>query len=138
MRTSCQVRWQVMTCTSAWSSSSSSSSSRCYHGLTADCLPACSPACPPAQVDTAGDQLTSCHISSSGECITFGGSGGYVHMFAASATPKVSSCAEALLQCVVWIGPACQQLATGPLAFCEWSLASLMQWCAVVASQRCV
>jgi PAB-dependent poly(A)-specific ribonuclease subunit 2 len=35
------------------------------------------------QVDTAGDALTSCAISSSGEMIAFGGSGGYVHLWTA-------------------------------------------------------
>jgi hypothetical protein len=40
-------------------------------------------------VDTAGDTLTSCHISSSAECIVFGGSGGYMHLWAASDEPKV-------------------------------------------------
>ena len=33
------------------------------------------------QVDTAGDALTGCTISSSGEMIAFGGSGGYVHLW---------------------------------------------------------
>jgi hypothetical protein len=33
--------------------------------------------------------VTSAHISSSGECVVFGGSGGYLHLFAASEAPQV-------------------------------------------------
>ena len=41
-------------------------------------------------VDTGGDALLCCDISPSGECIAFGGAGGYVHLWAASARPAAS------------------------------------------------
>jgi hypothetical protein len=42
------------------------------------------------QVETEGDILVSAAISSSGECLAFGGSGGYVHLWAPSADPSVN------------------------------------------------
>lgn len=57
---------------------------------------ACTPARPARaaaavyQVDTEGDALTAAAISSSGECLAFGGSGGYVHLWAHSHDPAVN------------------------------------------------
>lgn len=42
------------------------------------------------QLDTEGDLLTAAAISSSGECLAFGGSGGYVHLWANSHDPAVN------------------------------------------------
>jgi hypothetical protein len=42
------------------------------------------------QVDTEGDALVCAAISSTGECLAFGGSGGYVHLWATSAEPSVN------------------------------------------------
>lgn len=41
-------------------------------------------------VDTGGDALLCCDLSPSGECVAFGGAGGYVHLWAASAAPAAS------------------------------------------------
>ncbi|KAL4859552.1 PAN2-PAN3 deadenylation complex catalytic subunit pan2 [Chlorella vulgaris] len=48
------------------------------------------------QVETEGDILVSAAISSSGECLAFGGSGGYVHLWAPSADPSVNQLRQAL------------------------------------------
>jgi PAB-dependent poly(A)-specific ribonuclease subunit 2 len=45
-------------------------------------------------VDTGGDSLVSCDISPSGEIIAFGGSGGYIHLWAGSETPCVTYAGE--------------------------------------------
>lgn len=42
------------------------------------------------QVNTEGDMLVSAAISSSGECLAFGGTGGYVHLWAHSHEPSVN------------------------------------------------
>lgn len=42
------------------------------------------------QVETEGDLLTSVDFSSSGECLAFGGSGGFVHLWGFSAEPRVN------------------------------------------------
>lgn len=42
------------------------------------------------QIETEGDALTACAFSSSGEMMAFGGSGGYAHLWATSATPRVN------------------------------------------------
>ncbi|KAF8066299.1 Pan2 [Scenedesmus sp. PABB004] len=42
------------------------------------------------QVDTGGDGLRCGAISPSGEAVAFGGSGGYAHLWAASATPRTT------------------------------------------------
>ena len=41
-------------------------------------------------MDAEGDALLSCAISTSGECMAFGGSGGYAHLWAGSAEPAVN------------------------------------------------
>ena len=42
------------------------------------------------QVDTEGDLLTSVDFSSSGECLAFGGSGGFVHLWCYNQGPRVN------------------------------------------------
>ena len=42
------------------------------------------------QIETEGDAVTACAFSSSGEMMAFGGSGGYTHLWATSATPRVN------------------------------------------------
>lgn len=42
------------------------------------------------QIETEGDAVTACAFSSSGEMMAFGGSGGYAHLWATSATPRVN------------------------------------------------
>jgi hypothetical protein len=42
------------------------------------------------QVETEGDLLVCAAISGSGECLAFGGSGGYVHLWAPSPEPSVN------------------------------------------------
>ena len=42
------------------------------------------------QIETEGDMLVSAALSSSGECLGFGGSGGYLHLWAPSADPAVN------------------------------------------------
>lgn len=42
------------------------------------------------QIETEGDMLVSAALSSSGECLAFGGSGGYLHLWAPSADPAVN------------------------------------------------
>lgn len=42
------------------------------------------------QVQAEGDVLTGCAVSTSGEALAFGGSGGYVHLWAASPEPSVN------------------------------------------------
>ncbi|KAL4432378.1 hypothetical protein ABPG77_001677 [Micractinium sp. CCAP 211/92] len=49
------------------------------------------------QVETEGDMLTSVAISSSGECLAFGGSGGYVHLWAPTHDPAVNQIRQALV-----------------------------------------
>lgn len=41
-------------------------------------------------IDTEGDTLVCAAISGTGECLAFGGSGGYVHLWATSAEPSVN------------------------------------------------
>ena len=41
------------------------------------------------QVDTAGDSLSCCAMSPSGEALVFGGSGGYTHLWSSSSTPRI-------------------------------------------------
>eukprot|EP00887_Chlorella_sp_A99_P005338 scaffold1.g5338.t1 len=48
------------------------------------------------QVEAEGDALVSCAISPTGECIAFGGSGGYVHLWAASEAPAVAGLGQVL------------------------------------------
>ena len=42
------------------------------------------------KVDTEGDLLTSVDFSSSGECLAFGGSGGYAHLWGFSSEPRTN------------------------------------------------
>ena len=42
------------------------------------------------QIETEGDAVTACAFSSSGEMMAFGGSGGYTHLWATTATPRVN------------------------------------------------
>ena len=42
------------------------------------------------QVETEGDALTTVDFSSSGECLAFGGSGGFVHLWGYNQTPRVN------------------------------------------------
>ena len=42
------------------------------------------------KVDTEGDMLTSVDFSSSGECLAFGGSGGFVHLWGFSSEPRAN------------------------------------------------
>lgn len=42
------------------------------------------------KVDTEGDMLTSVDFSTSGECLAFGGSGGFVHLWGFSSEPRVN------------------------------------------------
>lgn len=46
------------------------------------------------QVDTAGDNLTSAALASTGDAIVFGGSGGYVHLWALSGNPRMNAYSE--------------------------------------------
>lgn len=46
--------------------------------------------CLAAQVETEGDLLTSVDISSSGECLAFGGSGGFIHLWGFSSEPRTN------------------------------------------------
>lgn len=41
-------------------------------------------------VDPGGEPLLTCDISSSGECIAFGGASGYVHLWSASTMPSIA------------------------------------------------
>ena len=43
------------------------------------------------QVDLAGDTMVACSMSSTGEALAFGGSGGYVHLWALSHHPSVNA-----------------------------------------------
>lgn len=43
------------------------------------------------QVETAGDSLRCAALSPSGEAVAFGGSGGYLHLWSASHTPRISA-----------------------------------------------
>ena len=43
------------------------------------------------QAETEGDALLSCSVSPSGECLAFGGSGGYVHLWASHGQPSVNA-----------------------------------------------
>lgn len=52
--------------------------------------------CCPLQIETEGDAVTACAFSSSGEMMAFGGSGGYVHLWATSATPRVNMVSQPL------------------------------------------
>jgi hypothetical protein len=47
-----------------------------------------------AQVDMAGDTMVACSMASTGEALTFGGSGGYVHLWALSHQPRINSYSE--------------------------------------------
>ena len=42
------------------------------------------------QIDTEGDALVCAAIAPTGECLAFGGSGGYVHLWATSAEPSIN------------------------------------------------
>ena len=42
------------------------------------------------QIETEGDAVTACAFSSCGEMMALGGSGGYAHLWATSATPRVN------------------------------------------------
>ena len=42
------------------------------------------------KVDTEGDLLTSVDFSSSGECLAFGGSGGFVHLWGFNSEPRAN------------------------------------------------
>ena len=46
------------------------------------------------QVDTAGDNLTSAALASTGDAIVFGGGGGYVHLWALSGHPRINAQSE--------------------------------------------
>jgi len=48
------------------------------------------------QIETEGDAITACAFSSSGEMMAFGGSGGYAHLWATSATPRVNMASQPL------------------------------------------
>eukprot|EP00208_Stichococcus_sp_RCC1054_P007145 CAMPEP_0206139688 /NCGR_PEP_ID=MMETSP1473-20131121/7013_1 /ASSEMBLY_ACC=CAM_ASM_001109 /TAXON_ID=1461547 /ORGANISM="Stichococcus sp, Strain RCC1054" /LENGTH=1376 /DNA_ID=CAMNT_0053533577 /DNA_START=121 /DNA_END=4251 /DNA_ORIENTATION=- len=48
------------------------------------------------QVDTAGDSLTSAALASTGDAIVFGGTGGYVHLWALSGHPRMNAYSEPL------------------------------------------
>lgn len=47
------------------------------------------------QIETEGDMLISAAISSSGECLAFGGTGGYVHLWAHTHEPSVNQMRQA-------------------------------------------
>ncbi|KAL0054988.1 hypothetical protein WJX82_005488 [Trebouxia sp. C0006] len=51
---------------------------------------------PTYQIETEGDAITACAFSSSGEMMAFGGSGGYAHLWATSATPRVNMASQPL------------------------------------------
>ncbi|KAL0035726.1 hypothetical protein WJX77_000104 [Trebouxia sp. C0004] len=51
---------------------------------------------PTYQIETEGDAITACAFSSSGEMMAFGGSGGYTHLWATSATPRVNMASQPL------------------------------------------
>ena len=42
----------------------------------------------------AGDSMVACSMASTGEALTFGGSGGYVHLWALSHQPRINSYSE--------------------------------------------
>jgi hypothetical protein len=42
----------------------------------------------------AGDTMVACSMASTGEALTFGGSGGYVHLWALSNQPRINSYSE--------------------------------------------
>ena len=42
----------------------------------------------------AGDTMVACSMASTGEALTFGGSGGYVHLWALSHQPCINSYSE--------------------------------------------
>ena len=48
------------------------------------------------QIETEGDAVTCCAFSSSGEVMAFGGSGGYVHLWATAAAPRVNMMSQQL------------------------------------------
>lgn len=48
------------------------------------------------QVETEGDALVCCALSPTGECIAFGGSGGYVHIWAPSQAPSAAGMGQEL------------------------------------------
>lgn len=48
------------------------------------------------QVATEGDSLTACHISSSADCIAFGGSGGFLHLWSHTDMPVVNPYSQPL------------------------------------------
>jgi hypothetical protein len=64
------------------------------------------------QVETEGDLLVSAAISGSGECIAFGGSGGYVHLWAPSNDPSANQMRQVR-------GSASQQRFTAGWLLCQ-------------------
>ena len=69
------------------------------------------------QIDTEGDALVCAAIAPTGECLAFGGSGGYVHLWATSAEPsvnqmrQVSMCSGSSSAVQGWAGLGWQYLA---------------------------
>ena len=59
------------------------------------------------QVDLAGDSMVACALSSTGEAIGFGGSGGYVHLWALKHQPCLNVYSEvgARHQCICTLTP---------------------------------
>lgn len=72
------------------------------------------PSCP--QVEIEGDVLVSCALSPTGECIAFGGSGGYVHLWAASEDPTVAGMGQVL--CLLLVAGAAGSAAAAAAAAC--------------------
>jgi hypothetical protein len=62
---------------------------------------------PRAQVDLAGDTMVACSMASTGEALTFGGSGGYVHLWALSHQPRINSYSEVCELSCTAIGLQC-------------------------------
>jgi hypothetical protein len=50
----------------------------------------------------AGDTMVACCMASTGEALTFGGSGGYVHLWALSHQPRINSYSEVSSAASLW------------------------------------
>ncbi len=53
------------------------------------------------QVDLAGDSMVAASMASTGEGLAFGGSGGYVHLWALSHQPSVNAYSQVAL-CILF------------------------------------